>query len=343
LNSSNQALFSPTGSILASPTISTSGSSWSRRESMSSVADDAWRRRTWHPETYSNFTSRLVNVTTPNYYQPSPAAPNSQPMRLPGIESFDPLPRPVTPTRRAPSPMLIDTPSRATVVHSELAPRPEDRTSHQQWDMGMGLHRNLTRLDLAPGAPPVDAASAWASEANRAVQAQAEQTRTQPTVRFEQSVYTAPPELVNMSLRHQHHISAPPLTPREQKRHGWYHGPVIVQQDIRKQRTSPEDSSSSEGGVPGTPSSTSVADYNPSIVHSSGWVEPSQRPLQPNSLPNHNMNYTYGHSAGSYPYGSESHSIPSKPIHEEPKPDSMLRLEALVAVATSEENATTAY
>ena len=263
-------------------------------------------------------------------------------MRLPGIESFDPLPRPSTPIRRAPSPMMIDAP-RGPATHFEQSSKPEDVKGYQHWDVGVGLHRNLTRLDITHGAAPVDAAGAWASDANRAVQAQAEQTRAQPAVRFEQQAYAARPEPVNASQRHQHHISAPPLTPREQKRHGWYHGPVIVQQDIRRQRTSPEGSSSSEGGVPGTPSSTSVADYNPSIVHSSGWVEQSQRPAQPNLLPNHNMNYTYGPPIGSYTYGSDTHSIPPKPIHEEPKPDSMLRLEALVAVATSEENATAAY
>jgi C2H2 transcription facotor len=336
-NVSNSGPFSPTGSIMASPPPSTSGFSWARRDSTSSAADEAWRRRTWHPETYSNFTSRLVNVTTPSYYEPNPPPSNPQNTRLPGIESFDPLPRPVTPPPRAPSPMMIDTPSRAPIPPAEQYQRPDERRNHPQWDMG--LHRNLTRLDLAQGTPPRDTASAWASETTRAVQAQAENARAQPTVRFEQSVYNAPREPVN-TYQTQHHVSAPPLTPREQKRHGWYNGPVtVVQHDTRGQRTSPEDSSSSEGGIPGTPGSVSVADYHPSIVHSSGYVEPSHRTIPTNPY----ANYTPGNVGGSYPYGHDSRSMHQHPVHEEPKPDSMLRLEALVAVATSEENATTAY
>jgi C2H2 transcription facotor len=335
-NASNSGLFSPTGSIMASPATSSSGFSWSRRDSSSSAADEAWRRRTWHPETYSNFTSRLVNVTTPNYYQSGPAPSNPQNTRLPGIESFDPLPRPATPPHRVPSPMMIDTPSRAPIQSGEQLSRPDDRRNVSQWDMG--LHRNLTRLDLAQGTPPTDTASTWASEANRAVLAQAEQARAQPTVRFEQSSYAAR-EPTNTYQTHQHHISAPPLTPREEKRRGWHHGPIVVQQDARRQRTSPEDSSSSEGGVPGTPGSASVTDYNPSIVHSSGWVEPSQRPMHSNPY----STYPPGNADSSYSYNPGSRSMAHNPVHEEPKPDSMLRLEALVAVATSEENATTAY
>jgi C2H2 transcription facotor len=323
---------------MASPATSSSGFPWSRRDSSSSAADEAWRRRTWHPETYSNFTSRLVNVTTPNYYQSGPAPSNPQNTRLPGIESFDPLPRPATPPHRVPSPMMIDTPSRALVHSGEQVSRPDDRRNVSQWDMG--LHRNLTRLDIAQGTPPTDTASAWASEANRAVQAQAEQARAQPTVRFDQLTY-ASREPSNTYQTHQHHISAPPVTPREEKRRGWYHGPgpVVVQQDARRQRTSPEDSSSSEGGVPGTPGSASVTDYNPSIVHSSGWVEPSQRPMHSSPY----ATYPPGNADSSYSYNPESRSLAHNPEHEEPKPDSMLRLEALVAVATSEENATTAY
>ena len=336
-NASNSGLFSPTGSIIASPSSSTNGFSWARRDSTSSAADEAWRRRTWHPETYSNFTSRLVNVTTPSYYEPNPPPSNPQNTRLPGIESFDPLPRPVTPPPRVPSPMMIDTPSRAPIPPPEQYQRRDDRRNHPQWDMG--LHRNLTRLDIAQGTPPTDTASVWASETARAVQAQAEHARAQPTVRFEQSVYNAPRESTN-TYQTQHHASAPPLTPREQKRHGWYNGPVtVVQHDTRGQRTSPEDSSSSEGGIPGTPGSVSVADYHPLIVHSSEYVEPSHRAIPTNPY----ANYTPRNAGGSYPYGHDSQSMHQHPVHEEPKPDSMLRLEALVAVATSEETATAAY
>jgi hypothetical protein len=365
MNSSNMGSFSPSSSI-ASPTTSTSGSIWGRRESMSNAGDEAWRRRTWHPESYSGFTSRLQQVTTPNYYSsgPPPQPPivpsNAPPlqMRLPGIESFDPVPRdpvprPATPVRRDPSPMLIDTPSRAPI------PRPADpyqneRPSSQQWDMG--INRNMHRLDLAQGTPPTDAASSWASEANRAVQAQAEQARAQSGVRFEESSYSGRPHTSGGAYL-QHHVSAPPVTPREAKRQAWYHGPIttqVPQAHAPVQRTSPADSSSSEGGIPGTPSSSTMGEYNPGIVHASGWVEnrngngvPSlqhdPRAVQPNgyaSYPPQNGvegAYTYARAAPQQQMQQHQQQIPKS------TDNNMLRLEALVAVATSEENVAAAY
>ncbi|KAI1812838.1 hypothetical protein GGS20DRAFT_516315 [Poronia punctata] len=95
-------------SVYPSPTSST----FTRRESVSSTED--LRRRTWHPDS-SNFNtgipgSRLSNMVTPSQY-PSPplrqaALPSQQhtptsPVRLPGIESFISLPhRPASPARR---------------------------------------------------------------------------------------------------------------------------------------------------------------------------------------------------------------------------------------------------
>jgi len=244
---------------------------------------------------------------------------------------------------------MIDTPSKPP-IQSTAELHGDERRNHPQWDMG--LHRNLTRLDIAQGTPPKDAAGAWASEANRAVQAQAEQARgTQPVVRFEQSSYSQPGPSTTYQ-HHQHTISAPPITPKEAKRHGWYHGPVSAQSitpnDSRRQRTSPEDSSSSEGGVPGTPSSASVTEYNPLIVHSSGWVEPS-RPgahmqdirLPPSSAPNGYANYLPSSTESPYNHSPVSHSMAPAPPQQRQvsKADNnMLRLEALVAVATSEEN-----
>ena len=264
MNSSNMGAFSPSSSMINSPTTSTT-SGWSgRRESISSAADEAWRRRTWHPDTHSSgFTSsRLQNVTT-NYYSngPPPQVPvlpsNAPPlqsqnsMRLPGIESFDPIPRSTTPVRRQPSPMMIDTPSRVPTQHAEQY---QERPTNQHWDMG--INRNLNRLDIQ-GTPPSDAAGSWASETNRAVLAQSEQARAQPAVRFEESPYSARTHAPN------HHYSAPPATPKEVKRQGWYQGPPPSTGNIdpRIQRTSPADSSGSEAGVPGTPSSSNVGDF----------------------------------------------------------------------------------
>ncbi|KUJ15010.1 uncharacterized protein LY89DRAFT_127668 [Mollisia scopiformis] len=356
MNASNMGSFSPSGSMISSPTTSTSG--WgisSRRESLTS-SDEAWRRRTWHPDSQS-FTSRLQQVTTPNYYsngpppQPTSVLPSNVPplqsMRLPGIESFDPLPRPTTPVRRQPSPMVIDTPSRA--------PPPEqyqERPASQQWEQGM--NRNMNRLDLSQGTPPTDGASHWANDTNRAMEARAEQTGAQPGVRFEHSVYSNRPQ-TSGGAYHQHHISAPPapITPREAKRMGWYHGPVApnTQPSQPVQRTSPADSSSSEGGIPGTPSSSTAVEYNPGIVHASGWVENRNGNIpthhDPRAMP------TNGYSSYPPPNGAEAsytyapgHSHAQVQQHQQQIPKSsgdMNRLEALVAVATSSDNVAAAY
>ncbi|RFU26771.1 hypothetical protein B7463_g9562, partial [Scytalidium lignicola] len=345
LNSSNSGAYSPSNSLLASPTSSTTGSIWSRRESVSSVADEAWRRRTWHPETYTNFTSRLQNVTNNNYYQsvpqPQPQAPGvpgnappPQTTRLPGIESFDPLPRPGSPIRRGPSPMVIDSsPSRPPIMPEPYA---EERRSQPQFESR--LNRNLNRLDLGQGPPVTDTTNSWTSDVNRPGPGQAEPARAPPTVRFEQSTY--PVQREQPRSFHQHTLSAPPITPKEAKRHGWYHGPMTTSIDYRAQRTSPEDSSSSEGGVPGTPSSAVATEYNPSIVHSGGWIESSRPVSQGNQAPPYS--YPAPSTTNSYSYNTTPHPS-SVPTHEARKTDNdMLRLEALVAVATSEGNAAAA-
>jgi C2H2 transcription facotor len=211
---------------------------------MNSAADEAWRRRTWHPDTRGNFqanaSSNLSNVITPTQFQPSPtplSVHNAGPqptVRLPGIESFDPLPpRPVSPPRRNPSPMMIDSDAQGPPALLPSADSMDDRRSTAHWDMG--LHRGLTRLDLTSNStPPRDSAGAWASEVNQAVQAQAEQVRLNPpTVRFEGE---PSPSFANAHAgiaaraHHQHTMSAPSIaaTTREAKRHGWYHGPVMV-------------------------------------------------------------------------------------------------------------------
>ncbi|KAM0324597.1 hypothetical protein ACHAQA_007985 [Verticillium albo-atrum] len=230
MNNPNIAPFSPaTSSILGSPP--TPSSVWSgRRDSTSSAADEAWRRRTWHPESRSfqpNASSHLSNVVTPNQFQPGPPLPaanatnSQQNVRLPGIESFDPLlPRPATPPRRNPSPMMMDSEPHNPPVHAGG----DDR---RNWDMG--LHRGLTRLDLQSNVtPPRDSAGAWANEVNQAVQAQAEQVRVnQPTVRFELGTPPSQSNAGTFTRNHQYTMSAPMIsTPRDTKRHGWYHGPL---------------------------------------------------------------------------------------------------------------------
>ena len=349
LNAANSGAYSPSSNMVSSPTSSTAGSVWSRRDSVTSASDEAWRRRTWHPETYTTFTSRLQQVTTPNYYsngplpQPPTVPSNGPPlqpansMRLPGIESFDPLPpRNSSPIRREPSPMMVDTPTRPPPQRDSFT---GERPGSQHWDMG--INRNLNRLDIGRG--PTDSASSWASEVNHAVQARAEEARVQPTVRFEESHYSA---IAHQNERafHSNTTSAPPITPRSSKRQGWYAGPLTASQGPSMQqpvhRTSPVDSSSSDGGVPATPRSNQ-ADSNPAILRSNGYVD--QRDA-PGMVPNQQHPQT---TFTSYPpqISTPQYHYPPRPPHEQVPSQSdgngMLRLEALVAVATaksSEEN-----
>jgi C2H2 transcription facotor len=338
----NSPLLSPTSAMVTSPTSST----WSRRDSI--PYDDTYKRKTWaHPEPYSGFNTRIQNPGPAHYH--SPVAPNRRPapeqgqMRLPGIESFDSIPRAATPVHRQPSPMVIDSPSRPPVHGGE--PYREERRNSQHWEMG-APRSYPDRLDL--GRPAAyDSAGAWASEANFAVQARAEQARAQPTqVRFEEASHPDRPH--PSAYQHQ---SAPVVTPREAKRQAWYQGPVSAHQpqpvvDPQLQRTSPEGSSSSEN-VPGTPSSSTARDSNPGIVHANGYVETRDNyPMHDAQAGSTHESGGYAHyphphgpdSAYTYAHGQQAPQV--DPQHQEPKaPDnSMLRLEALVAVATSEEN-----
>ena len=311
-STSTKGPYSPNSSVMASPT----SSAFPRRESAVSSADEAWRRRTWHLDS-TNFggapSSRLSNVYTPSQFQ-SPVPGGTPPradqgslqgatLRLPGIESFDAVPhRPATPPRRNPSPMMVDADSPhplPLLPAADVGAQGPRNTAN--WDMG--LHRGLTRLDLRSNkTPPRDGASAWAQEANQAVEAEAERARLNPpTVRFNEPVviHDAPPVRTNSPARpfHQHTMSAPAFSrPREAKRHGWYNNPVQVHAD----------------GPPGK------------IARVERMVHP-------------NINQFPGFPAREAPPAPE-------PAKDAPGDrDNLLRLQALVAVATSEGNATTAY
>ncbi|KAI1210096.1 uncharacterized protein F4807DRAFT_69629 [Annulohypoxylon truncatum] len=309
VNTSNPGAFSPTSSLLGSPTSSVFSS---RRESTSQTED--WRRRTWHPDS-TNFntvnSSRLSNVVTPSQFQSPVAAPSplaappqqSTALRLPGIESFGPLPhRPVSPPRRNPSPMIVDSevshpPALLPAAHSGDS---DERRNTANWDMG--LHRGLTRLDITSNnPPPADIARTWAREANHAVEAEVERVRINPpTVRFNEPVVmeSRPPVATSLPRAyHQHTMSAPLVnTARETKRRGWYNGPVTVHADAPPEKIARVDRM-----------------IHPNISEFSGF------PARENAM--------------------------NAPPREENagERDNMLRLQALVAVATSEGNATTAY
>ncbi|PQK10751.1 hypothetical protein BB8028_0002g10700 [Beauveria bassiana] len=115
VNSSNAGAFSTSNHhTVASPAGQAPGWSGRRDSTSSNSADDGWRRRTWHPD------SRVLNGQQPplnaqSTVHPNPPPPMATPattqfnLRLPGIESFDPLPqRPPTPPRRTHSPMVAE-------------------------------------------------------------------------------------------------------------------------------------------------------------------------------------------------------------------------------------------
>ncbi|GJC91404.1 C2H2 transcription factor [Colletotrichum higginsianum] len=304
VNSSNLGAFSPApSSHLASPTTPTSG--WSgRRDSAASAADEAWRRRTWHPDsrTFNTNTSHLSNVLTPGQIQPNPAppmvsAPNPpQTLRLPGIES-------------------------ALLPGTDVVT--DDRRNVSQWDMG--LHRGLTRLDITSNTtPPRDSAGAWANEVNQAVQAQAEQVRLNPpTVRFD----VDPPSYSNKSgafaRNHQHTMSAPSFASRENKRHGWYHGPV---------------GSNVHGPRPEAPNNDARGPHvnrmvHPNITAFSGFPGRQPEPQQPQQQQQHHHHH----------HQQQQHQQQQQQQQQPGNPDPLRRLEALVAVATSEGTTATAY
>ncbi|KAL2163853.1 hypothetical protein VTH06DRAFT_5912 [Thermothelomyces fergusii] len=336
LNSSNSGAYSPSqSSLLASPTSSTA--TWSRRDSASSAADEAWRRRTWHPDTRDyNGVSRLSQVATPSPFPPDTVIlppPNSgaqqqgQPLRLPGIESFDEFTR-FAPPPRNPSPMMIDSGiSRPPAGFQAGGPGAEDQRSRaSQWDSS--LDRGLNRLDI--NTPPRDGAGLWATEANQALHARAEQTRVrfEPELKPSPAVHppvapATPPNI--FGPRHQHTVSAPSFdTTRESRRHGWYNGPA---------------SSYSAGGTIHEGRSHIDRIVHPNVSSFQGFPARDQQPLV------HQQ-----HQPGSPMERTERiermermEQIPERSPNQGSEPESMRRLEALVAVATGQNNAATAY
>jgi len=277
LASSNASTFSNFSSTLGSPTNATYN--LSRRDAEAAET----RRRTWHPSTYTYMNYSRPATSGLSYYQtpdaPQPAfAPQAAPAanqlhRLPGIETFDQMPRrPGTPPLRGSSPMQIDPAIRPPVYPGpSVQPQsgPNDRRGHASWDMS--LHQGLTKLDLANGTPPADAAN-WTRH-GLADPSPVHSHTSQPVA--------ATAILPQESLRHSEETSRyPTSTPNRAKRQGMYIGRV----GFTQQRPSPGDSSSSEG-VPTTPSFT-LAEHHPSIVHSDGYVESAHPSISP-ATPHH--------------------------------------------------------
>ncbi|KAF5019715.1 hypothetical protein F66182_8258 [Fusarium sp. NRRL 66182] len=343
INASNVGAFPPANNgMVTSPTPSTPPQ-WPRRES---VSESDWRRRTWHPDSrnINGNPSQLSSVVNQSSVRPNPPPPMANPvnsqssLRLPGIESFDPLlPRPATPPRRHPSPMMVDPEPHARAVyppHLPETPMQDERRNLNMYDAS--LQRGLNRLDINHNTPPRDSAGSWASEANRAVQAQAEHVRLNPpTVRFEERPPTSYHDLKPTSAPralHHHTMSAPSITTsRENKRRGWYHGPV---------------------------SRPPQEQQDPRLAHVDRMVHPnftgfSGFPVKDAPPPPHHHHYQHPQQ----PPQQHPPHVQQQPQQQPPPPPqvqqqqqgrpgsngSLGRLEALVAVATSEGSTAAAY
>ncbi|KAF2495507.1 hypothetical protein BU16DRAFT_391310 [Lophium mytilinum] len=352
--SSTSSTFSANNSLFASPTSSVF--SESRRESNASESD--WRRRTWHPGTYSSLgprpaTSGLSYYQTPDAPHPSfssqPAA--SQTTRLPGIESFDHAPPPLSLARR-PSPMQIDPPSRSAFPSMQDQARAGDRTSIS-WDSS--LQKGLNRLDITSPTPPRET-QGWSHYQGPQSQATSVRPTTAPHTGYYSYQASAPiPQQAQAPPREDRLSQEQPVTPRKNKRHGWYNGPLPQSQPAPSQagrtiqRTSPEDSSSSEG-VP-TPSTSSLAEYHPAIVHSNGYIEAhppgvpvdEHKPTVPQPVVDRGTVslQTYP-TAGpppqrAYQVEHDRMGFGQRPHDSHPGANDMRRLDVLVAVATGEQ------
>lgn len=274
LASSNASHFSNLSSSFGSPAMN---GSMTLQPGAVSAAEE-WRRRTWHPSshTYTNYSRPATSGL--NYHQTPGNAPRPSivqqvttptPPRLPGIETFDQMPRrPATPPGAGPPPLRVDQGGRPPVYPGPSVPSntgPNDRRGHASWDMS--LHKNLTKLDIASAEQgPMNKPSAFPPQREPPGQ----QVQGGPHVTVTQEVSHRPMDGVN--------YSSP--TPTRAKRQGWYAGPPFFQPPSNPQHgTSPGESSSSEG-LPTTPSATS-SEHHPAIMHSSGYIEPGQRRPSP--------------------------------------------------------------
>ena len=321
--------YSQNSSAFGSPTSSVF--SHGRRDSETELEI---RRRTWHPGTYSSYsqrpaTSGLSYHQTPDDSRPAmsdqPAA--SQVTRLPGIESFDHAPPQAG--RQQASPMMMDS-------------SPQRPRSHRPSDAG--INQGLNRLDIAAANASAPSEMQWQTAQPQQMNAQGYSNPQYATV--------APQHV------HQHPVSMPepPVTPKRNKRQAWYGGPVTQnaggQPGHPNQRTSPEDSGSSDG-VP-TPGTAQGIEYHPVIVNPNGAVEgypggavltEEQKVRLDNGpgdpQPNADLHLqSYLQSQPQQTYALQTGHDPRFATNYAQQPNNdMHRLEALVAVATSENRA----
>ena len=279
LASSNASHFSNLSSSFGSPI----GNAHMIPQNNAVSAAEEWRRRTWHPssQTYTNYsrpaTSGLTYYQTPDAprpaFTPQATAATSHVQRLPGIETFDQIPRRASPQAIAPAPMQIDVVGRPPVYPGPSVATntgPNDRRGHASWDMS--LHQNLTKLDIASGTSSTDQSISSRQDIPRPVGEQNNHAGLIPQASNSQEM-PGPPAGGNRFIS---------PTPNRAKRQGWYAGPPgLGQPQTSQPRTSPGESSSSEGH-PKTPTQT-ASDHHPAIVHSASYLETDQNRSSPGS------------------------------------------------------------
>jgi C2H2 transcription facotor len=281
-----------TSSIVASPTSSTY--SYARndiRNDSRTDTDADWRRRTWHPTTYSTYANQRPATSGLSYSQtpdaPRPAfAPQAltaagQTPKLPGFETFDQISRrPATPPQQT----QPSNPPQATSGRLSLFPstdRPMHGSGHTRnhlsWDLS--LHQNLTKLEIAGGTPPKENTSPWGQQTMADIQNAANSSSQNFTTQQQPSTQPLqPPQAVQK--RKQSEPQPQQTIPLHGKRNGWYPGLANISPQITTaQRPSPGEDSSSSDGIP-TPSSS--MDYQPTIIHANGYIEP--QPVQANHV-----------------------------------------------------------
>jgi len=288
--------YGPPGSQYMTPVASSAASTFSPAGSgygtpVSSVFSDSirdsgpepdLRRRTWHPSTgYGPYgtrpaTSGLSYYQTPDTPQPvaasQPAA--AQAIRLPGIDSFDCVrAQPIAPPRRPPSSMEIDPKLQASHADRGQTLKNDIVSPRDSWN---SINRGLTQLEIARAPPEPSTRRAPIHPAQQGAMTRPF-TFPYPSTHLRNRNEPAPAPL-NVRFSQPSVASDDSVAARRKKRQAWYNGPVPNapgSHTATALRTSPEDSSSSEG-VP-TPSSNYVAEYHPAIVHgnshSNGYIE----------------------------------------------------------------------
>jgi hypothetical protein len=249
--------------------------------------------------------------------------------------------------------MEVDSPQQQS-LSAALAPTHQDQRDHRpSWDSTQ--QRGLSAIEL-------ERASQQAERGQVSFGQVAPQMSEPVQVRPSTSHVTFQEPPPRRSLEDSRsRYSDDPATP-SRKRHAWYNGPLQHQAPhpaYASVRTSPDESGSSDG-VP-TPSNGTLAEINPAIVHSNGYVEHRPVHVVHEALPK--MQAPPPHYAPSFAGNSNSQYQPYQhPPHEAqnatfaleqaqhvpaptnyqrlpPAGNDMQRLEALVAVATRENQA----